>query len=72
MTLFVGRFVPMPRHGERIEGLSRTSIYREAAAGRVVLKKYGRTVLIDMESVRSLVASLPNTSIRAAPVRAAA
>ena len=66
------RYVPMPRHGERVEGLSRNSIYREAAAGRVVLKKLGRTVLVDTESVRSLVDSLPNASIKAAPVHAAA
>ena len=66
-----GKFVPMPRHGERVEGLSRSSIYREAAAGRIVLKKYGRSVLIDVESVRAVVDALPKAAIKPNP-RAAA
>jgi hypothetical protein len=66
------RFVPMPRHGERVEGLSRSSIYREAAAGRIVLKKYGRSVLVDVESARALVRSLPAATIKPEPARTAA
>jgi hypothetical protein len=42
-----------------ISGLSRSGIYREAANGRIVLLKHGRTTLVDMASLRAFLASLP-------------
>jgi hypothetical protein len=48
-----------------ISGLSRSAIYREAGAGRIKLMKLGRTTLVDMGSVRALLASLPVANIRA-------
>lgn len=47
-----------------VSGLSRSAIYREAGAGNVVLKKIGRTTLVDMESVRTFLDSLPRANIR--------
>jgi len=58
------RFVPMPRAGERVHGLSRSAIYLQAAAGRVTLKKYGKTVLVDTESVLDFVSALPDANIK--------
>jgi hypothetical protein len=42
-----------------LSGLSRSAIYREAARGRIVLLKHGRTTLVDMASLRAFLASLP-------------
>jgi hypothetical protein len=42
-----------------ISGLSRSGIYREAANGRIVLLKHGRTTLVDMASLRAFLAGLP-------------
>jgi hypothetical protein len=48
-----------------ISGLSRSAIYRAAAAGDIRLLKVGRSTLVDMASVRAFLASLPTASIRA-------
>ena len=56
----------MPRAGERIHGMSRSAIYLQAAAGRVRLKKYGKTVLVDAESVLAFVEALPDANIKRA------
>jgi hypothetical protein len=45
-------------------GLSRSSLYREAARGNIVMKKHGRSTLVCAQSVRAFVASLPRASIR--------
>lgn len=47
-----------------VSGLSRSAIYRHAGAGNILLKKNGRTTLVDMESVRLFLAGLPRASIR--------
>lgn len=60
------RFVPMPRAGERIHGMSRSAIYLQAAAGRITLKKYGKSVLVDADSVLAFVVSLPDATIKRA------
>lgn len=46
-------------------GLSRSAIYREAGRGNITLRKLGRTTLVDMDSVRAFLASLPAATIRA-------
>jgi hypothetical protein len=47
-------------------GLSRSAIYRAAAEGKIVLKKLGRTTLVDMASARAFIDSLPKAEIRRA------
>jgi hypothetical protein len=48
-----------------LSGLSRSAIYRAAGKGRIVLRKVGRTTLVDMASVRAFLAGLPVATIRA-------
>lgn len=48
-----------------VSGLSRSRLYVEAAAGNIVMRKCGRTTIVDMESVRRFLASLPVATIRA-------
>ena len=50
--------VPLPQAPGRF-GISRSAIYRGAAAGHIVLKKLGRTTLVDSASVRDYLAALP-------------
>jgi hypothetical protein len=47
-----------------ISGLSRSELYRRAARGEIIFLKCGATTLVDMESLRNAVASLPRASIR--------
>ncbi|WP_043358800.1 DNA-binding protein [Belnapia sp. F-4-1] len=56
--------VPLP-HAPAVTGLSRSTIYREAARGNIRLIKAGRSTLVDMASMRAFLASLPTASIRA-------
>lgn len=53
---------PIPR-ACALSGLSRSAIYRAAAAGQITLRKIGRTTLVDLESVRAFLASLPEAQI---------
>jgi len=46
-------------------GLSRSALYREAGAGRLLFRKCGRTTIVDGASLAALVASLPVASIGA-------
>jgi hypothetical protein len=61
--------LPM-QHAIAWSGLSRSTLYREAGAGRLVFRKAGRTTLVDGPSLAALIASLPVATIR--PQRAAA
>ena len=45
-------------------GLSRSTIYRMAAQGRVRLVKAGRSTLVDADSLRAVVAGLPPATVR--------
>ena len=54
------------RDAPAVTGLSRSAIYREAAAGRLVLLKYGRTTLLCMDSARRYLAALPKVTVKAA------
>lgn len=56
--------VPLP-HAPTVTGLSRSTIYREAARGNIKLLKVGRSTLVCMDSVRAFLASLPAAAIRA-------
>lgn len=56
--------VPL-RDAPAVTGLSRSTIYREAAAGRLVLLKAGRTTLLCMESARRYLTALPKAAIGA-------
>ena len=54
-----------------ISGLSRSGIYRAAAAGQIRLIKNGRSSLVDMASVREYLAGLPRADIRQQPLKSA-
>lgn len=56
--------VPLPK-APGVTGLSRSTIYREAARGNIRLLKIGRSTLVCMDSVRAFLANLPAASIRA-------
>jgi hypothetical protein len=45
-------------------GISRSGIYREAAAGRIRLVKHGAATLVDIASLRAFMARLPAANIR--------
>jgi hypothetical protein len=47
-----------------VSGLSRSTLYRLAAEGRITLRKAGRTTLVDIASVRAFLAGLPRATIR--------
>ncbi len=49
---------PLPRAPAHT-GLSRSAIYRAAAAGEIKLIKLGRTTLVDLASVRAYLDRLP-------------
>jgi hypothetical protein len=57
--------VPLPQ-APAATGLSRSAIYRAAAAGKIRLLKNGRSTLVDMVSVRAFLASLPDAKVRSA------
>lgn len=40
-------------------GMSRSALYRAAGEGRLILRKAGRTTIVDGASLAALVASLP-------------
>ncbi len=45
--------------------VSRSWLYREAAAGNIRLVKLGSATLVDLASLRDLLARLPTASLRA-------
>jgi hypothetical protein len=53
-----------------VSGLGRSSIYRHAAAGRLILRKSGRLTLVDAASLRQLISDLPVLEVRRAEVPA--
>ncbi|WP_201306114.1 helix-turn-helix transcriptional regulator [Roseomonas harenae] len=56
--------VPLPRMREHF-GISRSTVYRLAAAGQIRLIKLGRTTLVDATSVRAFLAAQPTAVIGA-------
>jgi len=60
--------VPLPK-APAIFGLSRSALYRLAAAGRVRMLKVGSRTLVDAHSVREFLATLPCIQLRQDPHR---
>lgn len=54
--------MPLPR-ATGWSGLSRTTLYRLAAAGRIRMVKAGARTLVDCASVRAYLATLPEAAI---------
>jgi hypothetical protein len=50
----------------RLSGLSRSELYRRASRGEIVLLKCGASTLVDMNTLRAVVAALPRAAIRLA------
>jgi hypothetical protein len=46
-------------------GISRSAIYREAGEGTIILRKHGKSTLVDLASLRAFLNSLPPATIRA-------
>jgi hypothetical protein len=61
-------FAPIPEACD-LSGMSRSAIYRAAGAGHIVMRKLGRSVLVDMASLKGFLDSLPAARI-AAPAAA--
>jgi hypothetical protein len=61
-------YAPIPEACD-LSGMSRSAIYRAAGAGHIVMRKLGRSVLVDMASLKGFLDSLPAARI-AAPVAA--
>ena len=57
--------VPLP-DAPVVFGLSRSAIYRAAAAGQITLMKMGRSTLVDTASVRNYLNSLPRLTPKSA------
>jgi hypothetical protein len=49
-----------------LSGLSRSVLYREAARGKLTFLKYGERILVDYQSLKSLMERLPRATIRVA------
>jgi hypothetical protein len=47
-----------------ISGFSRSELYRRAARGEIIFLKCGASTLVDLESLRVAVASLPRAMIK--------
>jgi excisionase family DNA binding protein len=62
--------VPLPK-APAIFGLSRSHLYRLAAAGQIRFMKVGSRTLVDAESVRNFLNRLPEATIRPDPRRPA-
>ena len=61
------RFVSMPKTGERAEGFSRAAIYRLMKTTPEIIRKNGKTSLVDTYELRRVAASLPVAASNAAP-----
>jgi hypothetical protein len=57
--------VPLTK-ASAIYGLSRSSIYRAAAAGEIILLKIGRNTLVDAASARAYLGRLPRLTPKSA------
>lgn len=71
-TVFiVPEAVPLPK-APAIFGLSRSHLYRLAAAGQIRFLKVGSRTLVDAASVRTFLQGLPQATIRSDPKRSPA
>ncbi len=48
----------------RVSGFSRSELYRRAARGEIVFLKNGRTTLVEFQSLKATVASLPAARLK--------
>lgn len=55
--------IPMTR-APLLLGLSRSAIYRAAGEGKIIVKKLGRSAMVDSASALAFIKSLPVASIR--------
>lgn len=44
---------------ERLTGLSRSELYRRAQRGDIIFRKCGRSVLVEVASLRAAIAAMP-------------
>jgi hypothetical protein len=63
------RTIPQPlgatvKHACDLLGMTRSRLYLELAAGNIRAWKHGKRTIIDMESARVFLASLPSASFR--------
>jgi hypothetical protein len=56
--------LPIPA-ASAASGVSRSGIYRAAAEGKIILRKHGRSTIVDMASMRAFIDSLPIAQIGA-------
>ena len=49
----------------RMAGLGRTSLYAAISSGALKTRHYGRRTLIEVDSIRQFLASLPQTKLAA-------
>jgi hypothetical protein len=64
MGVTLPALIPIPRVRD-VLGLSRTTAYREVAAGRLELVKVGKSAFITGASASAYIATLPRATIRA-------
>ncbi len=55
-------YVPMPQ-ATSVFGVSRSAVYRAASQGHVVLKKMGKSSLIETASMMAYLSGLPNATL---------
>lgn len=55
------------RDARRVCGVSRSGLYRLAAIHPSLLRKLGRTTLVDIALLRSILADLPEAKIQGSP-----
>ena len=63
---FSGRFLPLPKNGERcpVTNLCRASLYNYAARGHLRLVKIGSRVLLDAEHAWAWLAAQPTMEVK--------
>jgi hypothetical protein len=54
---------------QMMSGISRSELYRWASLEKLKLVKHGRTVLVDVASLKELIATLPTFTPKAAPIK---
>ncbi len=58
-------YVPLPEVKD-VFGISKSAVYRGVAEGRIVMRKLGRSSLIESRSMLEYLASLPTANVRTA------
>ena len=58
-------YVPLPEVKDTF-GISKSAVYRAVSEGRIVMRKLGRSSLVESRSVLEYLASLPTATVRTA------